>query len=232
MFTGMFVDDDNIVIVDFFAFNRGIGNQITEMREEMKRSIVIVILVMLFVVSLSSNGLLIKGYQDKKAMKIEVEKAMIMNAYSERTKEWRNFNTFIRQLSEANDDQFPISDEQSRLYRALATPMESVVLQVTSIGEPDYDSFNESMHFLSQFDREYQLIVKRFNSKLPIMTKDELLNLSSELDATYRLYMNEALVNWGIGSPEFSVRFEPHKEKLTEVIKQLKLIREDLEAIE
>lgn len=199
----------------------------------MKRNKVIVsLLLLLFVASLLLNGLLLKRYYDQQSNKIEIEKAIIMNEFSERTKEWRNFNSFLRQLTELGEEQFPFTKEQSNLYWELVVPMESVVMKASSyIRETDYSSFDDYQTFINQFDHEYKAIVTGFKSRLPLMNIDQLLELSSQLDETYNMYMGEALVDWGIGSPEFYVVFEPEKEKLEEVINELKLVREYLEAI-
>lgn len=54
----------------------------------MKRTKVFVaLLLILFVASLLFNGLLFKKYYDQQSNKIEIEKALIMNEFSERTKD-------------------------------------------------------------------------------------------------------------------------------------------------
>lgn len=199
----------------------------------MKRTeVIIVLLLILSVASLLFNGFLLKEYYHQQSNKIEIEKALIMNEFSERTKEWRTFNSFLRQLTKLDVEQFPISKEQSNLYWELAFPAESIVMKATSyIREADYDSYNDYGAFINQFDSEFKLVVTQFKSILPLMNRDQLNELTSQLDETYDMYINEALINWGIGYPEFFVNFEPDKEKLEEVINELKLVRENLEAI-
>lgn len=198
----------------------------------MKNNKALMALLILLIVSLLFNGLLLKGYIDKKKNKIEIEKGLIMNEFSQRTKEWRNFNKFLRELKELSEEQFPINKEQSNFYWSLTIPEESVIMKSTKyLDEAHYISNNDYLRFISEFDYEYEWIVDLFRNKLPRMNRDQVKGISSRLDKTYKKYMNEGIGEWGINRPNLYIDFEPNMEVLEEVIKELDLIRDYLDKI-
>jgi hypothetical protein len=193
------------------------------------------IIVVCLIISLLVNTFLLKNYFDGHSNQIELEKAILMNEYSERAKEWLKFTSFLKTLLRIDDKHFPISEEQSRLYGILATPAEPVYIpKVTHNIRADYELYNDYSRFIIEFDREYAAIVNRFKSKSPLMDKDQLLALINRLDETYDLFMDKAVGDWRVSrtGKKFDIRFEPQKEILDEVIQELMLIHEELEAIE
>jgi hypothetical protein len=193
------------------------------------------IIVVCLILSLVVNTFLLKKYFDGHSIHVELEKGILMNEYSERAKEWLKFKSFIKTLLRIDDEHFPISEEQSRLYGILATLAEPVYIpKVTHYIRADYELYNDYSRFIIEFDREYAAIVNGFNSKLPLMDKDQLLAFVNHLDETYELFMDKAVGDWRVSrtGKKFDIRFEPQKEILDEVIQELMLIREELEALE
>ena len=169
-------------------------------------------------------------YLDSKSDKVEIEKVIIMNEFSDRAKEWRNFLQFVSNLPAKSIEDFPISKEESNLYWELAKSDESVIMKVSDKVDAYYSSYNEYMEFFTKFDIEYRKIVTLFKSKLPLMNKEDLITFSSSLNKSYDLFIREAIGNWSRGNGnKLDINFEPQKEKLNQVIEELTLVVEELE---
>lgn len=101
----------------------------------------------LLVLSLLSNTIFIYVVFNSKTNKDNQEEllknAIIINEFSERAKEWRNFNDFIKELSKQEEDSFPVLEKQSDMYWELAKPMQSVILKSTH-----YVSKNEFFFYI------------------------------------------------------------------------------------
>lgn len=190
------------------------------------------VITAMLILSILLNAFLLKAYSDGQSHQIELEKAIIMNEFSERAKEWRNFKTFVSKLAEKEDEHFPISEKQSNLYWELATPMKSVIMKVTDKVNPEYISYNEYLIFINKFDLEYKAIVDSFQTKLPSMSKEEVITFANQLDETYNFFMGEAMGQWSVGGgPNLDIRFEPQVEQLNQVTEELALINKELEDI-
>ncbi|MCC5910096.1 MAG: hypothetical protein JJT76_06630 [Clostridiaceae bacterium] len=191
------------------------------------------IITTLLILSLVLNIFLVKNYFDEQSEKVELEKVIIMNEFSQRAKEWRNLTQFVTNLSASNDIDFPISEEESDLYWELATPMKSVIMKTTDKVNPIHPLYNEYVAFLIEFDLKYEAIINRFKSKLPLMSKAQLINFSNQLEEGYSLFIGDAMGHhWSIRTDKLDINFEPQKYKLDQVIEKLTLIREELEALE
>ncbi|BBI30877.1 hypothetical protein [Cohnella abietis] len=191
-----------------------------------------VIAVCLFL-SLIGNAFLLKMYFDDKHNQVTLEKGIIMNEMIEREKGLRNFRAFVGELAAKYDEHVPISKEQSSLYSLLASPYKSLIPKGTYEIQADYKHYDDYLGFIQEFDREYEAIGDNFKIRLPLMTKEQLVNFSSHLDGTYDLLMDKALRDWGIRrtGKKLDIKFEPNKEILNQVLKELKSIREELEAL-
>lgn len=193
------------------------------------------IIIVCLTCSLLLNVFFLIIYLNEKSNNINLEKAILLNEYSERTKEWLKFTSVMKELLRNNDELIPISEEYSFYYGLLATPSEPVyVPKVTHNIIADYDFYDGYASFIIEFDREYKAIMNLFTSKLPSMDKDQLSDFVNDLDETYDFYLDKGVGDWEISrsGKEFDIQFEPHKEVLDEVIQELILIREKLETLE
>lgn len=186
----------------------------------------------LLILLLGLNIFLAKVYFDAQSERVEIEKAIIMNEFSERTKEWRNFMQFVAILSASNEEDFPIAEEEANLYWELAKPMESVIMKVTDKVYPKYPLYNEYLVFLTEFDLKYEATINRFKSKLPLMSKAQLITFSNQMEEGYSLFIKEAIGEWSVSYDKLDINFEPQKYKLNQVIEKLALINQELEGIE
>jgi len=192
-----------------------------------------VIAVCLFF-SLVANAFLLKIYFDDKHNQRMLEKGIMMNEFIEREKGLRNFRAFVGELAAKYDKHDSISEEQANLYWLLATPLRSIIPKGTDEIQAGYEQFNNHKEFIREFDKEHEAINVLFKSKLPLMTKEQLIAFSSHLNETYDLLMEKALRDWRISRTgnKVDIRFEPPKEILNQVLQELASIREELEAVE
>ncbi|WP_044022215.1 hypothetical protein [Bacillus sp. SG-1] len=144
-----------------------------------------------------------------------LENAIVINEFSERAKEWRNFNDFIRELSRSGS--FPVSDSQSDVYWELAKPMESVVLKST-----DYVLDHEHSSFILTFDETFEDIIDTFKEKLPLINQEQLIETSKALDDAYRDLVGKG--EWGISLPDTMITMNFQQENLDSVIEKLNSI--------
>ncbi|WP_156289530.1 hypothetical protein [Oceanobacillus salinisoli] len=189
------------------------------------------VIVILLILSLIVNGVQFYLYENKQSESIDLEKVIIINEFSERAKNWRNFNQFIDNLSQKEKLDSPISQLQSDLYWELAKHNQSIILKGTKYvsDNAEYSNYSDYLQFINDFDREYEAIINRFKTKITLMNNEQLVKLSSDLDVVYKLYINDGIGEFSIGE---NIQFEPNKEILSKVINELILIKEDLEAIE
>ncbi|KAB3530922.1 hypothetical protein F8154_13460 [Alkaliphilus pronyensis] len=193
-----------------------------------KRKALTVLLILLIVV----NIFIINDYYDIQMEKTQLEKAIIMNEFSERAKAWRNFIQFTGNLSSKKEKYFPIAEEESKIHWELAKPMESIIVKVTDKVNPNYSSYSEYLMFLEKFDLEYEAIINLFKLKLPSMSKDQVISFSSQLDEAYSFFIGEAIGEWTVGGDGYlDIKFEPAKDKLNLVIEMMILIKEEIESI-
>ncbi|MFD1738845.1 hypothetical protein ACFSCX_20210 [Bacillus salitolerans] len=198
--------------------------------------VILVLLILLFF-SIVFNGFQFYLYSKEQNKRNIVEKSMLMNEFSDRAEKWRNFNQFISKILQEKNINYPISKQQSDMYFELAKHEMSLILKQTSnVGSfAISDHYIEYAQFISEFDRQFKTLVQRFNGKLPIMKREQLVELSNSLEKSYKLYMNVGVGRFGAsskGSVMFEVIFEPNIEILDKVIDELSSIRKEIEAIE
>jgi nucleosome binding factor SPN SPT16 subunit len=104
-----------------------------------------------------------------------IEKSLLMNDYSDRAEKWRNFNQFVIKILEEDDIKYPISKQQSDIYYELAKHEMSVIQKQTNNvgGFAITPSDSDYAQFISEFDIVFEGIVQRFNSKLPLMDREQ-----------------------------------------------------------
>ena len=179
------------------------------------------------------NVFLLTVFVERQSTNIEREKVIIMNEFSERAKEWRNFTQFVNRLSEKENEHFPIKKEESDLYWELAKPMESIIMKTTDQLDADYDLYGNYVDFFIKYDVAYSAIINLFKSRLPLMKRDQMLRLSTQLDESYDLFIREAIGDWSVsGQSRLDIHFEPKEEKLNLVIQKLAAMKEEIESIE
>lgn len=184
-------------------------------------------IVVLLILSLISNCVLIikifntNTYMEKQETLLE--NALVINEFSERAKEWRNFNDFIRELPKSGS--FPVSESQSEVYWELAKPMESVVLKST-----DYVLDNEFTSFIFSYDKTYKDMINTFKEKLPLMNQKQLIEMSKALDDAYRDFVGKG--EWVISVPDTKINVDFQKEDLDSVIEKLNSIHLQLQSVE
>ncbi len=154
-----------------------------------------------------------------------LKNAIIINEFSERAKEWRNFNGFIKDLSKQEMDSFPVSEKQANMYWELANPMESVVSKST-----EYILKNEYSSFIISFDKKYEDVINAFKEKLPLMKKEQVISLEKKMDEAYKNFIGKG--EWSIRQPQTKINIDFKKENLNLVIEQLTSIDKKLQSIE
>ncbi|QJD85990.1 hypothetical protein [Cohnella herbarum] len=191
-------------------------------------------IVVCLILSIAVNAFLLKMYFDHKSNQAALEKGILMNEYIDRGKELGYFRAFVNELAAKEGEHLPISEEQSNLYWILAVPGESIIMDFAYEVKADYELYDDYLEIIQQFDREYKEIVNQFKLKLPKMNKEKLVALGQHLDETYDLFIGKALRDWKISrtGKKLDIRFQPPKEILNQGIQELKLIREELQALE
>jgi hypothetical protein len=189
-------------------------------------------LIIILFLSLIFNGFQFYLYSNERNERIMIEKSLLMNEFSDRAEKWRNFNQFVIQILHEDDINYPISKQQSDIYYELAKHEMSVIQkQTNSVGvfaiSPSYSEYNQ---FISEFDQVFEAIVQRFNGKLPLLNGEQLIELSNELEESYKLFMNDGVGEFGTSS-NGSVMFEPDVKTLDKVIERLSSIQKNLEAV-
>lgn len=192
--------------------------------------------IILLLLSLIFNVFQFYQYLNEQDERILIEKSLLMNEFSDRAEKWRNFNQFIFKILEEEDINYPINKQQSDIYYELAKHEVSILQnQTNSVGSLAISPYyGEYAQFISEFDQEFEAIVQRFYSKLPLLNREQLIKLSNEIEGVYKFYMNDAIGEFGSGSSGsvmVSVMFEPDIKKLDKVIDELSSIRKSLEAI-
>lgn len=184
--------------------------------------------IILLILSLGINGFL---FLNGKSKQKELESAILMNEFVDREKELRIFKAFINEIAD-DDDVFPyFNEEQSDLYWILEQPCYNVMPKVThDIRNADLELYNTYSDFLIEFDSACNRIVNSLKTKLPLMDKEQLLTLSNRLDTIYNSFTN-SLKGWSVHSSvnKFDVQFEPQRELLDDVLKELEVVFEELE---
>lgn len=187
-------------------------------------------LIILLILSLGVNGFL---FLNGKSKQKELNSAILMNEFVDREKELRILKAFIDEIAE-NGDVFPyFNKEQSDLYWILEQPYISVMPKVThDIRNADLELYKTYSDFLIEFDSACERIVKSLKTKLSLMDKEQLVSLSNRLDTIYNSF-TYSLKGWSVHSSvnKFDVQFEPQRELLDEVLKELELVFEELESL-
>lgn len=185
-------------------------------------------LIVLLILSLGINGFL---FLNGKSKQKELESAILMNEFVDREKELRIFKAFIDEITD-NGNGFPYSnEEQADLYWILEQPYISEIPKVThDIRNADFELYKSYSDFLIEFDSACNKIVKSLKTKLSLMDKAQLVTLSNRLDTIYNSF-TYSLEGWSVHSivNKFDVQFEPQKELLDDVLKQLDAVFEELE---
>jgi hypothetical protein len=192
---------------------------------------------MLLFLSLIFNGFQFYQYSNEQDERILIEKSLLMNEFSDRAEKWRNFNQFVIQILHKDNINYPINKQRSDIYYELAKHEMSVIQKQTNnvSGFAITPNYSDYAQFISEFDIIFEGLVQRFNSKLPLMEREQLVKLSNKLEESYKLYMNDAVGEFGSGtngSVMVSVTFEPDVKTLDKVIDELLSIRKSLEVIE
>ena len=185
----------------------------------------------LLILSFMLNVFISGAYFQNRSERIELEKGIIMNEFSERARELRNFMHFTSSLSERNDETLPVTEEEASLYWELANPGQSVVIKITDKVTPVYPLYSGYTAFLRNFDREYQAVNNRFKEKLPLMTQAELVTFSGRINETYDFFM-KSIGRWSISGQNLEINFEPSQDKLDQLIGKLVLTGEWLGNVE
>jgi cbb3-type cytochrome oxidase subunit 3 len=190
-------------------------------------------LIILLFFSLIFNGLQFHIYSKEKNERITVEKSLLMNDFSVRAEKWRNFNQFLFQILDEDDINYPITKQQSDIYYELAKHETSVILKQTNfVGayaiSPNYSDYAQ---FIIEFDQVFETLIQRFNSKLPLLNREQLVELSNELEKGYKLYLIDTVGEFGTSS-NGSIIFEPDVKMFDKVIAALSSIRKNLETVE
>ena len=184
-------------------------------------------LVILLILSVGINGFLfLKGKSKQK----ELESAILMNEFVDREKDLRIFKAFIEEIA---DNGNVVNEEQSDLYWILEQPYISVMPKVThDIRNADLELYKTYSDFLIEFDSVCNRIVKSLKTKLPLMDKEQLTTLSNRLDTIYDSF-TYSLEGWSVHSSvsKFDVHFEPQREGLDDVLKELQAVLDELEAL-
>ncbi|WP_337099134.1 hypothetical protein [Paenibacillus sp. YIM B09110] len=192
-------------------------------------------LIILLILSIGINGFL---FVNGKSKQKELENAIIMNEFENREKELRILKSFIDEIAN-NSDGYPYyNDEQSDLYWILEQPYISVMPNVTGhIKSVEWDLFLTYSDFLVEFDSACKRIVESLKTKLPLMSKEQLVTLSNRLDTIY-VSFTHSLEGWGVSSltirtsvNKLDVQFEPQIELLDEVLQELEAVFEELESL-
>lgn len=187
-------------------------------------------LIFLLIVSLGINGFL---FLNGKSKQKELESAILMNEFVDREKELRIFKAFIVEIAD-NGDVFPyFNEEQSDLYWILEEPYISVMPKVTrDIRNAELKLYKTYSDFLIEFDSACKRIVKSLKTKLPLMDKEQQVTLSNHLDTIYNSF-TYSLEGWSVHSSvnKFDVQFEPKRELLDDVLKELEAVFEELESL-
>ena len=188
--------------------------------------------IILLFVSLIFNGFQFYLYSNEQNERIMMEKSLLMNEFSDRAEKWRNFNQFVIQILHEDDINYPISKQQSDIYYELAKHEMSVIQKQTNSisGFAISLSYSDYAQFISEFDQVFEALVQRFNSKLPLLNREQLVELSNELEESYKLFINDAVGEFGTSS-NGSVMFEPDVKTLDKVIDKLSSFQKHLEAV-
>jgi hypothetical protein len=187
-------------------------------------------LIILLILSLGINGFL---FLNGKSKQKELETAILMNEFGDREKELRIFKAFISELADKGDVLPYLNEEHADLYWILAVPYTSVIPKVTNdLRNAEWELFKNYSNFIIEFDSVYEKIIKSLETKLPVMDKEQLKTLSNHLVTIYNLFTN-SLEGWSVYSnaQKFDVQFEPQREKLDEVLKELESLLVELESL-
>jgi len=187
-------------------------------------------LIVLLILSLGINGFL---FLNGKSKQKELNSAILMNEFVDREKELRVFKVFIDEIAD-NDDVYPyFNEEQSDLYWILEQPYIFVMPKVThDIRNAELELYKTYSDFLIEFDSACKRIVKSLKTKLSLMDKEQLVTLSNRLDTIYNSF-TYSLEGWSVHSSvnKFDVQFDPQRELLDEVLKELEMVFEELESL-
>jgi hypothetical protein len=93
---------------------------------------------------------------------------------------------------------------------------------------PNYSDYAQ---FIIEFDQVFETLIQRFNSKLPLLNREQLVELSNELEKGYKLYLIDTVGEFGTSS-NGSIIFEPDVKMFDKVIAALSSIRKNLETVE
>jgi len=187
-------------------------------------------LIIFLILSLGINGFL---FLNGKSKQKELETAILMNEFVDRKNELIIFKAYISELADKADVLPYLIEELVDLYWILEVPNTSVIPKVThNIRNPEWELYKNYSNFIIEFDSTYEKIIKSLETKLPVMDKVQLLTLSNHLDTIYNLFMN-SLEGWSVYSnaQKFDVQFEPKREQLDEVLKEMELLFGELKSL-
>ncbi|MTI67948.1 MAG: hypothetical protein FH753_15285 [Firmicutes bacterium] len=143
-----------------------------------------------------------------------------MNEFSRITKDWRNFNFFLKEIDEYTLNN--LNEQDISLFMNLSNPSKSSIPNISNMLTSEYS------YFLSEFDRIYTNIVKVSINKLPKMSKNELFYFQKDMTKAYNIFSS---IQWKIASAnqkKFTIILNFDKSKLREVIKILTKVENKL----
>ncbi|MTI70575.1 MAG: hypothetical protein FH751_10035 [Firmicutes bacterium] len=149
-----------------------------------------------------------------------LKKGIIINEFSRITKDWRNFNFFLKEIDEYTLNN--LNKQNISLFMNLSNPSKSSIPNTSNMLTSEYN------YFLSEFDRLYANIVKVSINKLPKMSQNELLDLQKDMIKAYNIFSS---IQWKItnaNKKNFTIILNFDKSKLREVIKILTKVENKL----